>query len=123
MKLFSLEEANTLVPTLRRLFVQVDCARAAMRKCAPDVQRAVERAALNGGIAQGQRYAESVLHFMAAVETLLRIGIEIKDFERGLCDFPHWRDGRVVYLCWKRGEDRIEYWHDVDAGFSGRQPI
>ena len=123
MKTFSIEEANALVPTVGRLFKQADRSRAAMRRHAPAVKRAVERAALNGGIPHGQHYAESIMSFLAAVETLYRIGVEIKDFDRGLCDFPHWRDGRVVYLCWKRGEDRIEYWHDVDAGFSGRQPI
>jgi hypothetical protein len=40
-----------------------------------------------------------------------------------LIDFPHWRDGREVYLCWKLGEERIDYWHDIDAGYDGRQPL
>jgi hypothetical protein len=123
MKLFSLEEANALIPTVRRLFAQIDRNRARMRRNAPEVKRAVERAAFNGGIPRGHHYAEAIMDFMASVETLLRLGVEIKDFERGLCDFPHWRDGRVVYLCWKRDEERIEYWHDTDAGFAGRQPI
>jgi hypothetical protein len=41
----------------------------------------------------------------------------------GLLDFPSLRDGREVYLCWKYGEDQIDFWHDMDAGFMGRQPI
>ncbi|HUX86133.1 MAG TPA: DUF2203 family protein [Chloroflexota bacterium] len=41
----------------------------------------------------------------------------------GLVDFPAERDGRVVYLCWRRGEDQIHYWHELDAGFAGRQPL
>jgi len=49
--------------------------------------------------------------------------VEIKDFDQGLCDFPHLRGGKIVYLCWKKGESRIEWWHDVEAGFAGRQPL
>jgi hypothetical protein len=41
----------------------------------------------------------------------------------GLCDFPHQRDGRVVYLCWKQDEEEVSWWHDLDSGFAGRQPI
>ncbi|MDE0506470.1 MAG: DUF2203 domain-containing protein [Candidatus Poribacteria bacterium] len=47
----------------------------------------------------------------------------IKNIDPGLVDFPHLRDGREVYLCWQFGEDEIRYWHDVDAGFAGRQPL
>ncbi len=123
MKTFSLEEANALVPMMVRLFAQIDRDRAVMRRHASAVKRAAERAELNGGIPNGGGYAESLMQFLAAVETVHGVGVEIKDFETGLCDFPHWRDGRVVYLCWKRGEDRIEFWHDIDAGFGGRQPV
>ena len=59
--------------------------------------------------------------------TTLRIGslgVQLKDFERGLVDFPSLRDGRVVLLCWQLGEgDELEWWHDVDAGFAGRTPL
>ena len=61
--------------------------------------------------------------FVEAMQEIGGLGIEIKDFERGLCDFPHLRDGRVVYLCWQKGEDAIEWWHDIEAGFAGRQPL
>jgi hypothetical protein len=60
---------------------------------------------------------------MNAAEDINELGVEIKDLERGLCDFPSLRDGRVVYLCWLLGEDSIEWWHDTDTGFSGRQPL
>jgi hypothetical protein len=123
MKTFSVEEANALVPMMIRLFAQIDRARGVMRRHATAVKHAAERADWNGGIPHGSRYAEALMQFLAAVETVHGVGVEIKDVESGLCDFPHWRDGRVVYLCWKRGEDRIEYWHDIDAGFRGRQPI
>jgi hypothetical protein len=123
MKLFSVEEANALLPAVRSLFAQIDRERAALKQLASAAKRASERATENGGIAQGFKYAEALTNFMVAVQEILSLGVEIKDFERGLCDFPHWRDGRVVYLCWQRGEDRIEWWHDTDAGFAGRQPL
>jgi len=57
------------------------------------------------------------------VDELRALGVELKDFERGLVDFPHKMDGRVVYLCWHLGEDELAYWHEVDAGFSGRHSL
>ena len=51
------------------------------------------------------------------------LGVELKGIEQGLVDFPTMRDGRVVYLCWQLGEGTIAYWHEIDAGFSGRQPL
>ncbi len=50
-------------------------------------------------------------------------GAIVKDLDMGLLDFPHLRDGREVYLCWRLGEERISWWHEVDAGLSGRQPL
>lgn len=57
------------------------------------------------------------------VGELRELGVEIKDFERGLVDFPHLMDGRVVYLCWHLGEEDLAYWHEVDAGFAGRRSL
>jgi hypothetical protein len=51
------------------------------------------------------------------------MGVQIKDFERGLVDFPHIRDGREVFLCWELHEGDIEFWHDIDAGYTGRERL
>ncbi len=60
----------------------------------------------------------------ALVHEIGRLGIEVKDPEQGLIDFPAMRNGREIYLCWKLGEGgRILYWHDIDAGFAGRRAI
>ena len=123
MKLFSLEEANALLPTLRRLLARIDAERRVIKQLEPEARRAAAHATENGGTVYGIQYAASLSRFMQAVQEIFGLGIEIKDFDRGLCDFPHWRDGRVVYLCWKKDEDSVEWWHDTDTGFAGRRPL
>lgn len=51
------------------------------------------------------------------------LGVELKDYETGLCDFPSRLDGEVVYLCWRLGEDHVDHWHSLEAGYAGRRPI
>jgi hypothetical protein len=57
------------------------------------------------------------------IEELQKLGVEFKGFELGLVDFPCWKDGREIYLCWKVGEPSVSHWHEVAAGFAGRKPI
>lgn len=90
---------------------------------APHAQTASERAIEGGGTSRGVEYASAVAGFLELTQEILSLGVEIKDFERGLCDFPHLRDGKVVYLCWQRNEPSVEWWHDIEAGFAGRQPL
>jgi hypothetical protein len=124
MKLFTLEEANALLPEVRRLFQRIDESTAILQRLSPEVKLASERAADGGGgTVYGSQYAIALTNFLMSIQEILGHGIEIKDFERGLIDFPHERGGRTVYLCWQRGEESIEWWHDIDAGFAGRQPL
>ncbi|HEX6820013.1 MAG TPA: DUF2203 domain-containing protein [Ktedonobacterales bacterium] len=58
-----------------------------------------------------------------ALATINALGIEVKDLEMGLIDFPSLREDRVIYLCWRLGEDRIAWWHELAAGFAGRTPL
>lgn len=122
MKLFTLEEANALLPELIRLFGRIDRARETLRRLEPEAKLASESQG-GGGSRYGFQYADALVTFIVSAQEILSFGIEIKDFDKGLCDFPHERDGKIVYLCWRRGEDRIEWWHDMDAGFAGRQPL
>ena len=57
------------------------------------------------------------------LETLEESGIVLRDIDRGLVDFPALSDGREIYLCWELGEDEVAYWHELEAGFGGRQPL
>ncbi len=122
MKVFSVEEAQALLPEVKRLWRKIDAARATMRRLAPEAKRASQQHG-GGGSLYGLQYVHALIALMENAKEILELGVEIKDFEKGLCDFPHLRDGRVVLLCWMKGEDRIEWWHDVDAGFAGRQPL
>jgi hypothetical protein len=59
----------------------------------------------------------------ACIDRLLEAGVQVKDLDTGLIDFPSLRDGAEVLLCWRAGEGEIEYWHGVDEGFAGRKPV
>ena len=70
-----------------------------------------------------QRLSNGLEHLQDYVDELTEVGCELKDFRLGLIDFTGRHDGRDVCLCWKLGEDRIFFWHDLKAGYAGRQPI
>jgi hypothetical protein len=77
-----------------------------------------------GGMESGSVYVRCLYEIGKLTTELHEIGIELKDYSRGLIDFPAMRDDHVVLLCWQLGEDeQIEWWHEVEAGFAGRQPI
>lgn len=79
--------------------------------------------AANGGGAAGKQVGEAFLDIQANVAAFDERGILLRDFDRGLVDFPSIREGREVYLCWIDGEADIAYWHELDAGFAGRREL
>ncbi|HVF87471.1 MAG TPA: DUF2203 domain-containing protein [Pyrinomonadaceae bacterium] len=125
MKLFTLDEANALLPTVRLIIEAISRAhrRVAARREAAQV--AAAGAALGGGYMPGaEKYLAALLTIAERGGEIEALGVQIKDYERGLIDFPTLREGRVVLLCWQLGEgDSIEWWHDLEADFAGRQPI
>ena len=68
-------------------------------------------------------YDRTIERLNSYVDELREVGVELKDYEMGLIDFPSVHQGREVYLCWKLGEKEIVAWHEVDAGFSGRRDV
>ncbi len=70
-----------------------------------------------------KEYEKTMDRLSELVDELHAVGVELKDFELGLVDFPAIHQGRDVLLCWKRGEADIGHWHEVDAGLAGRQPV
>jgi hypothetical protein len=122
-KLFTLEEANNLIPRLRPLIKRIVSSRQSLLDIQDEIQKARNKAKYDGGSLQGADYVRFLSSFTLSISEIEKIGVIVKDFRTGLCDFPHLKDGRVIYLCWKMDEEKIEYWHEVDAGFAGRQPI
>ncbi len=90
-----------------------------------DVREALAEAApTNGGGLPGRHVSEAFLRLREAAGRLREMEVVLRDLERGLVDFPALRDGREVYLCWvEREEDDIAFWHDLDAGYAGREPL
>lgn len=77
----------------------------------------------NGGGDPGRVVSEAFLQLRDALARLQDAEVVLRDLDRGLVDFPAIRDDREVYLCWLEGEDEIGYWHDLEAGFAGREPL
>lgn len=122
-RLFSLAEAQALLPTLRSILGEMGEAWNHVRELNPEVQKARDASAFDGFSKVGVEYVESVSHLMLLIHQIKDLGVLLKDAEKGLCDFPYIRQGKVVYLCWQLGEERIEYWHDIETGFGGREPL
>ena len=125
MKLFTVEDANALLPTVRGVVRRIRRAYRRVSAAQEQARLAAEGAARGGGgMEGGSAYVDALTELAGASGELEELGVQLKDFERGLIDFPSMRDGRVVLLCWQLGEgDELEWWHDLEAGFAGRQPL
>jgi hypothetical protein len=122
-RLFTLEEANALLPRLREILDEAAIHRNALREKAPRMEPILRAAIANGGGKAGSEYGVAAYNLYQAVERIRELGVVLKDLDMGLLDFPHEREGRVVFLCWHPPEERVAYWHDLDAGYAGRQPL
>lgn len=125
MKLFSIEEANALLPTVRSIVALIQRAHARLISYKDAARYAAEGAEFGGGgMSDGPRYVALLIELSTKAAELESLGVQIKDYARGLIDFPSMRDGRIVLLCWQLGEgNEVQWWHDLDAGFAGRQPL
>jgi hypothetical protein len=125
MKLFTIEEANAMLPAVRDRLKQIQRSRRRLAAFRKEAKKAAEGAEMGGGgMEGGALYAVVISQFTGEIAELEASGVQLKDFDRGLIDFPSLRDGRVVLLCWQLGEgDEVEWWHDMDAGFAGRTPL
>lgn len=125
MKIFTIQEANALLPSVKVILARIQRAHRGLAQYRDEARKAAEAAERGGGgIDRGVAYAGVLTEMTSQMSELETLGVQLKDFERGLIDFPSLRDGRVVLLCWQMGEgDELEWWHDVDAGFAGRTPL
>ena len=131
MKTFTLDEAQSLLPVVESLLNRALEAKQAAGDLQEEMASLMRRVFVSGGMfldigaAQKQKVTLEALVQRAkdALEEIDSIGVQIKDLDIGLLDFPCLLDGETVLLCWKRGEPRIEFWHRIEDGFAGRQPI
>jgi len=127
---FTLEEATALLPTLRPILEQIIMLRARLEHTEHDLVSLHWKARTNGhanhegsfGDGQSAR-TELMAEINAELVKIHDLGVELKDPELGLIDFPSLRGDKVVFLCWRLSETTIGYWHDTDTGFAIRQPL
>lgn len=130
MKLFTRDEARAMLPRLREELIAMQADKREVEALRTSLAEVAQTTTGNGHVRdegrlreQRRRAEELVARLNGALTRVNGWGIEIKTVDEGLADFPSERDGRVVYLCWRLGEDDIGWWHEVEAGFAGRQPL
>jgi len=131
MKTFTLEQAHKLLPVLKSLLKRSMDGKQVIDRAEKEFQDLRHRILLSGGLsvdvaAMARRRAERDKIFQDtkdAIAEINAIGVQVKDLDIGLLDFPCALDDQVVLLCWKYGEDKIEFWHGQEEGFKGRKPI
>lgn len=130
VKLFTAAQANAMLPLVRSITTDIVTRANDLR----DRQERIERIRSSAALSSGDAYAAEIGQAESELEReqdqllecqaeLAKLGVEIKDFFTGLVDFPSRMDDRVVYLCWRLGEPSVAHWHELDAGFSGRQKL
>ena len=122
-KLFTVEEVNALLPRLRELLDDLTLHRDALREKAPHLEPILRAAGANGGGRVGSEYGVEAYNLYLTIGRIRELGVLLKDLDMGLLDFPHEREGRVVFLCWHPPEERGGYWHEIEAGYAGRRPL
>jgi hypothetical protein len=131
MKTFTLEEAQSLLPVVESLLKRAIDGKQSAEEVESGLSELARRIYLSGGMrvnvgSVATQRAEMETHLQRARESIAEIdsiGVQVKDLEAGLLDFPCRLDDQVVLLCWRMGEPAIEHWHTVETGFRDRQPI
>src|ERR1700704_4791807 len=130
-KTFTLKEAHELLPVLSSLLKRSMDGKGVIEEVEKELQDLKHRIMLSGGLMVdipkvARRRAERDKAFQDIKDTLAEIdaiGVQVKDLDMGLLDFPCAVEDEIVLLCWKYGEDKIEFWHGMEEGFRGRKPI
>ncbi len=135
LKLFSVDEANRLISTLEPLLAALVAKKAELLAKQAELEAFLKGSRTEGPHARGgaARLDSLILgkeelkfiaeEFNVSLHELSSLGCLVKDIDAGLVDFPSIRNGREVFLCWRRGESRVGYWHSIEEGFAGRKPI
>lgn len=129
-KYFSIEEANRSLPLVKAIVEDI----VRQSRLVDNLQQRIARVARESRRPSDDPYSEELAQtqneldveeerLQSYVDELKNLGVELKSDEIGLCDFRSLMNGREVYLCWRLGEPAVMFWHELDAGFSGRQKL
>jgi hypothetical protein len=130
-KVFTLSEAQTLLPVVEALVRKAQAAGLQAGELEREMQALNQRIFMAGGMhvdvtkaarqrAERERAQQEMRNTLAELE---EIGVQVKDLNKGLMDFPSVMDGQEILLCWKLGESEISFWHTAEEGFAGRKPL
>lgn len=127
MRIFTRDEATALLPRLIPSLEMLREAKGEVEQLRAELDALTPIMRGNGSGAEAARVENRLTELAGSVRRQVRKvltqGVIIKDLDQGLIDFPTERDGRVVMLCWRLGEESISYWHEFDGGFAGRLPL
>lgn len=131
IRTFTLPEAQTLLPVLESLLKTAISSKKLVEDVDSELEEIAHRVLLNGGtlirvaeVARRKAEREKAIQYAKdAVAEIHATGVQVKDLDIGLLDFPCKVDGGIVLLCWKLGEEQITHWHSTEEGFAGRKPI
>jgi len=119
---YTREEANALLPRIKPLLRRLRDAKDELTDEQAH-EALAEAAPSNGGGEPGVQVGEAFLEVRRMLEALNEAGIVVRDLDRGLIDFPSLLEDHEIYLCWELGEDAVDFWHELDSGYRGRQPF
>lgn len=122
-KHFTVAEARSWLPKLRRRFKKIHALYTELGTLREEFEKVQSIVRMNGHAPKETGFEKRAVELQELLKEIIDAGIEVKDIGRGLVDFPHWRHEEEVFLCWELGEDDISYWHRVEDGFPGRQPL
>jgi hypothetical protein len=127
---FTPDEANAALADVRPLAEQMVEAKRAFDEAQAQSDDAARSISGNGGgippaelAALHEQLEQRTTELAAILDELHELGVQVKDLDSGLVDFPSLRDGERVLLCWRLGEDEVAFWHGLEDGFAGRQPL
>ncbi|MYB96800.1 DUF2203 family protein [Candidatus Poribacteria bacterium] len=120
---FTLEEANACIPELVDEISQLRAIRNLLAGLHAEITPLLEVVSSNGGSKHTPALLKATADFEEILERIAARGCHLKGLDPGLVDFPHLREGREVYLCWRINENKIRYWHEIEDGFEGRQRL
>ena len=124
MRIFTLDEANEILPNIVPKLKRIKKLYARVRELRNSAEQAAAASNLGGGMIGGTIYVEALYNIGKLTTEVHEAGVQLKDHTRGLIDFPTMRGGHLVLLCWELGEpERVQWWHETDAGFAGRQRL